>query len=132
MAKPIELLHAVNSYIEIIPNGTPLPTAEQSIQNHIDMYCVDPSDGFAKYLFACPQWPGQKSHGDPRLPYAHMTLSVDPHSKPLFERLQVYVSIDHDLIAEIKALSLMREEAKHDEIHDLEFGLSINEVLDKD
>ena len=130
LAKPIELLHADNSYIEIIPNGTLLPTADQSIQNHIDMYCVDPSDGFAKFLFARPKWPGQKAHGDPRLPYTHLTLPVDPHSRPLLERLQVDVSIDHDLIAEIQTLSLMREQAKHDEIHDLEFGLNVSAILD--
>ena len=128
LAKPIELLHADNSYIEIIQKDTSLPIAGQSTYNRIDMYCVDPSDGFAKFLFARPQWPGRESHGDTRIPYTHLTLPVDQRSKPLFERLRVEVTIDHDLIAEIRAHSLMRQQSKQARIHDLEFGLSVSEV----
>ncbi|MFP4438380.1 MAG: Hsp70 family protein [Chloroflexaceae bacterium] len=128
LAKPIELLHADDSYIEIIPAGTDLPLGGKAIHNRIDMYCVDPSDGFAKFLFARPRWPGRQSHGDERLHYAHLTLPVDSHSRPLFERLQVDVTIDHDLIAEVCARSLLRRKERQVPIHDLEFGLSITGV----
>lgn len=128
LAKPIELLHADNSYVELIPTGTTLPLDGKSIQHRIDMYCVDPSDGYAKLLFARPKWPGREAHGDARLPYTHLTLPVDLHSPPLFERLKVEVEIDHDLIAEVRALSPMRQQSRQARIHDLEFGLSVSRV----
>ncbi len=128
LAKPIELLHADNSYVEVIPTGTSLPLDGKAIQRRMDMYCVDPSDGFAKFLFARPKWPGRESHGDARLPYTHLTLPVDSHSQPLFERLQVEVTIDHDLIAEVRAISPMRRQTRQARIHDLEFGLSVSDV----
>jgi len=84
--------------------------------------------GGAKFLFARPKWPGRESDGDARLPYTHLTLPVDSHSKPLFERLHVEVTIDHDLIAEVRALSPMREQSRQARIHDLEFGLSVRGV----
>jgi molecular chaperone DnaK (HSP70) len=128
LAKPIELLHADNSYVEIIPTGTALPLDGKAIQSRFSMYCVDPSDGFAKFLFARPKWPKRESQSDPRLPYTHLSLDVDKHSKPLFEKLDVQVSIDHDLIAEVRAISTMRGHSKQARIHDLEFGLSVNGV----
>lgn len=130
LAKPIELLHADNSYVKIIPTGTYLPLHGNVIQNRMDMYCVDPSDGFAKFLFARPRWPGRESHGDARWPYTHLILPVDPHSQPLLERLQVQVSIDHNLIAEICAFSLMCEQTKQAWVHDLEFGLEVSDITD--
>lgn len=128
LAKPIELLHADNCYVEVISAGTGLPPEGQVIGRKMDMYCVDPSDSFAKFLFARPKWPSRESHGDERLPYSHLTLPVDPHCKPLLERLQVEVTIDHDLIAEIRACSLMRGQTRNICIHDLEFGLSVDGV----
>lgn len=128
LAKPVELLHADNSYVPIVPTGTMLPLDGKAIQQRLDMYCVDPSDGFAKFFFVRPKWPGRESHGDERAPYAHLTLSVDRNSPPLRERLKVEVTIDHNLIADLKAWSTMRDERKQARIHDLEFGLSIDHV----
>ena len=130
LAKPIELLHADNSYVEIMAAGSDLPFDGKVIQRKQDMYCVDPSDGFAKFLFARPKWPGRQSHGDARLPYTHLVLPVDSHSNPLQERLKVEVSIDDDLIAEVCVRSLMREETRQVPIHDLEFGLDVCSVID--
>ena len=130
LAKPIELLHADDSYVEIIRRGTLLPFEGKAIQQRIDMYCVDPRDGLAKFLFARPKWPGRESQIDERVPYTHLTLPVDQHSRPLLERLQVEISIDHDLIAELQALSLMQQEKKLAYIHDLEFGLSVSNVVE--
>lgn len=129
LAKPIELLHAPNSYIEVIPAGTDLPCNGTSIQYGIDMYCVDPSDGLAKFFFARPTWPGREAHGDQRLPYTHLALPVDPHSRPLFERLGVNVTINHDLIADIRAFSHLSKQARQTSIHDLEFGLSLQGII---
>jgi molecular chaperone DnaK (HSP70) len=132
LAKPMELLHADDSYIEVIPTGTALPLEGKAIQRRIDMYCVDPTDGYAKFLFARPKWPGRESHGDARLPYTHLTVPVDPHSKPLLERLRVEVSVDHDLIADVCASSEMRHNTQRRQIHDLEFGLSVSGVANAD
>jgi molecular chaperone DnaK len=129
LAKAIELLHADNSYVEVMEAGTNLPLAGETIQSKMNMYCVNPSDGMAKFLFARPIWPGRESHGDERLPYTHLTLPVDSHSRPLLERLQVIVTIDHDLIAEIRALSPGRGAARRAKIHDLEFGLNVSGVV---
>ncbi|HKP02116.1 MAG TPA: Hsp70 family protein [Chthoniobacterales bacterium] len=126
LAKPLELLHADNTYLQIIDSGTSLPVDGTVIQQRIDMYCVDPSDGFAKFLFARPKWPDRSSHGDERVPYTHLTLPVDRNSPPLRERLKVEVTIDHNLVAELRALSTMRESINEARIHDLEFGIGMN------
>lgn len=128
LAKPIELLHADNSYIEIIHTGTPLPLDGKTIGSKFSMYCVDPSDGFAKFLFARPKWPNRATLGEPRVPYTHLSVPVDSHSRPLLERLEVHVTIDHDLIAEARAYSTMRGHSRQTRIHDLEFGLSVSTV----
>ena len=96
-----------------------------AVQAHMDLYCVDPRDGFAKFLIARPKWPGQNAHGDARIPYTHLTLPVDSHSRPLLERLKLQVTIDHDLIATIRAESRMRAEERVAPVHDLEFGLNL-------
>ena len=126
LAKPIELLHADNSFVQIVPTATALPLDGKAIQQKVDMFCVDPSDGLAKFLFARPKWPSRASHGDERVPYAHLTLPVDTHSQPLLERLKVEVTIDHNLIAELRAYSTMRKQRTQARIHDLEFGLSVD------
>lgn len=129
LAKPIELLHADNSYIKVIPAGTELPSDGETISHRIDMYCVDPSDGLAKFHFARPTWPGHEAHGDNRKPYEFLALRVDPRSHPMFERLQVEATIDHNLIADVRARSLMRGETRRCSIYDLEFGLNVRGVV---
>jgi len=129
LAKPIELLHADNSYVQIVPTGTTLPLDGKAIQQKVDMFCVDPSDGFAKFVFARPKWPGRAAHGDERVPYAELTVPVDINSPPLLERLKVEVTIDDDLIAELRAYSTMRDERRQARIHDLEFGLSFDGLV---
>ena len=126
LAKPLELLHAGESYVALLNAGTDLPAGGGSLQMPpVSMYCVDPTDGFAKFLFARPAWPGRDSHGDARVPYAILLLPVDPHSTPLLERLRVTVRVDHDLIADLVAESIGRGAVSQATIHDLEFGLPI-------
>lgn len=45
LAKPIELLHADDSYVQVVPTGTHLPEAGKVVPRTMDMYCVDPRDG---------------------------------------------------------------------------------------
>jgi molecular chaperone DnaK (HSP70) len=45
LAKPVELLHADDCYVELVPGGTVLPQVGTLIQTRMDLYSVDPSDG---------------------------------------------------------------------------------------
>ena len=129
-AKPVEILHADNSFVEIVPSGAQLPFAGETINKRMDMYCVDPSDGFAKFLFARPKFPGLEAQGDERIPYAHISLPVDTVARPLFERLKLNILIDEDLIAKVEAFSEMSGERREIAIHDLEFGLNVGGTFD--
>ena len=129
-AKPVEILHADNSFVEIVPSGAQLPFAGKTINKRMDMYCVDPSDGFAKFLFARPKFPGLEAQGDERIPYAHISLPVDTAARPLFERLKLNILIDEDLIAKVEAFSEMSGERREIAIHDLEFGLNVGGTFD--
>jgi molecular chaperone DnaK (HSP70) len=119
LAKPLELLHAHHAYTPIVHSRTVLPIDGEQIRNVFSMYCVDPRDGFAKFEFARPKWPDRESSQDARVPYTHLTVEVDPHAKPLEERLEVEVRIDHDLIATVSAESQLVRSKRDKEIHDL-------------
>ena len=125
LAKPVELLNADDSYVTIVPAGTNLPIENESYEQELAMYCVDPRDGYAKFHFARPEWPARFHAGDRRMPYANLAVAVDPAAKPLYERLNVNVSIDHDLVAEVRTSSSLFEDEHRKEIFDLEFGMRI-------
>ena len=55
----------------------------------------------------------------------YLAVAVDPGAKPLYERLDVQVSIDRDLVAEIRTRSSLFEDEHRKEIYDLEFGMRI-------
>lgn len=125
LAKPLEVLHADDSYVTVIPAHTNLPCEGENIQTRMSFFCVDPRDGYAKFQVARPHWPGQVSSVDRRRPYVHITLPVDPFARPLFERLEAKVNIDHDLIARIEVKSSLTNISESAEIWDLEFGVSL-------
>jgi molecular chaperone DnaK len=125
LAKPLELLHADDTYVTVLPAGTQLPLENEGLQQGLGMYCVDPRDGYAKFHFARPEWPNRIQPSDPRLPYATLLVGVDATAKPLLERLEVEVSIDHDLVAGVSARSSLVGDAQTTEVHDLEFGLRV-------
>jgi molecular chaperone DnaK len=127
LAKPLELLHADDSYITVIPAGTKLPLENEVTSRSIGMYCVDPRDGYAKFHFSRPEWPNRTQQYDNRVPYGTLLVGVDATAKPLRERLEVDVSIDHDLVAHIEARSSLLEDTEEVEVHDLEFGLKVGD-----
>lgn len=132
MAKPLEILVADDSYVEIIPANTPLPIHGANIlKKSIDLWSVDPSDGFAKFLIARPKWPEKTAQTDDRVPYTHIALPVTPGVRPLLERLRLDLQVDRDLIVIASATSSMIRDGDErvSEIHDLEFGLSIGEAI---
>lgn len=132
MAKPLEILHADDTYVAIIPSGTVLPSDGGIVTNGLDMYCVDPRDGVAKFLFARPQWPGRDAQGDKRILYTCLTLNVDQHAEPLFERLKVTAEIDDNLIATVRASSEMSGARQEYRVLDLEFGINADAVSAKE
>jgi actin-like ATPase involved in cell morphogenesis len=124
LAKPIEVLHADNVYFPILRAGTPMPPTGEEIRQPISLYCADPRDGVAKITLARSRWPGSAST-DARIPYGCLTVEVDACAAPLRERLSLTVSIDHDCIARVTAISMLRGGTQALEIHDLEFGLGL-------
>jgi molecular chaperone DnaK (HSP70) len=128
LAKPFEILHADNSYVPIVHQSTRLPVEGDALQQKLSMYCVDPRDGFAKLQFARPRQPGRIAPSDPRSTYGTMTLGVDADAGPMFERIEVAVEIDHDLIATVRAQS--KGDRQLLEIHDLEFGLALQDDVE--
>jgi molecular chaperone DnaK len=127
LAKPLELLHADDSYVTVLPAGTQLPLENETTRQDLGMYCVDPRDGYAKFHFARPEWPNRTQPFDRRLPYATLLVGVDTSARPLLERLEVEVSIDHDLVAELSARSSLAADVQTTEVHDLEFGLRVGD-----
>ena len=122
LAKSISLLHAGDVFIPTINGGTRLPEANQQIADQFSFYCVDPRDGFAKFLLARSRWPGDT--GD-MIPYGQLAVRVDPNTLPLRERLHFSLKIDENLVVEAKARSDGAGHERTMEIHDLEFGLAL-------
>lgn len=127
LAKPLELLHADDSYVPVLPAGTQLPLENETMHQGLGMYCVDPRDGYAKFHFARPEWPNRSQPFDKRLPYATLLVGVDTSATPLLERLELEVSIDHDLVAGLSARSSLAADVQSTEVHDLEFGLRLGD-----
>jgi molecular chaperone DnaK len=125
LAKPIEFLHASDSYVEIVSAHTALPQEGEQISQPVSLYCVDPRDGFAKVQIARPRWPGRANAIEDRIPYACLCVDVDRNAPPLRERLELEVTIDENLVAEIGAYSSLSGFYKTVDIHDLEFGLQL-------
>jgi actin-like ATPase involved in cell morphogenesis len=125
LAKPLELVHADNSHIPILKAGTPLPREGQEISVPVTMYCVDPSDGEARFHFVRPDWPGRTATSDPRNTYKILTVKTDPTAQPLIERLELAIRVDPDLVVTVSAKSTGAMDEASEEIHDLEFGLGL-------
>ena len=124
LAKNVELALARNSHVSILDAGLEMPCEGEHRQSKIDLYCVDPSDGYGKFTLVCPNRPGVKiQSGDKRRSLCSFMLPVDAAAKPFFERLWLNVDIDQDLILRVDACSSVRGERRVAEIHDLEFGL---------
>jgi molecular chaperone DnaK (HSP70) len=125
LAKPFELLHADASYVPLLQSDLTLPTLGKTVATSFSMYCVDPRDGYARFLFARPASPDRVSATDARDPYAVAVVGVDPSAQPLLERLELKLGIDHDLIAHVDLTSSLVQDSRSLELHDLEFGLHL-------
>jgi molecular chaperone DnaK len=121
----VELLHADESYVTVVPAVAVLPIENEVGRWPLDLYCVDPRDGYAKLNFVRPEWPNRLQSTDRRLPYANLLLGVDSTATPLTERLNLEIAIDHDMVASISARSSLFGSDDRVEVHDLEFGMEL-------
>lgn len=130
LAKPLELVHARGTYLPLLDSGYRLPTENKETKlPPLILYCTDPRDGFAKLQFVRPRFAGNISNNETRVPYCIRMLPVDYYAKPFDERLKLELTIDHDLIVKVRAVSEIRQGLVEAKIVDLEFGLKVPESI---
>ena len=130
LSKPLEILVAGDtgrgSWLPLVDVDFRLPVENESVAaGNRRFYCTDPRDGQAVFEFGKPVKVGRVKPGDERQTMAMLALPVDPKARPLLERLQCNVRIDHDYIATVTAYSSGAGETVSTEIHDLDFGLAL-------
>jgi molecular chaperone DnaK (HSP70) len=127
LAKNVELLVARDSYFPAIKAGVQMPR-EGDVQKSelLSMYCTDPRDGIAKFQIMAPKKPGRNiQKTDERDILSNFSVEVDSKADPLFERIELQINIDENLILNVSAKSLIKGDEDNVEIHNLEFGLSL-------
>lgn len=125
LAKPFEVLHADDAYVALLAADVRLPTTGDTLATKFSMYCVDPRDGYARFLFARPKTPERGAISDRRDPYGVAVIAVDPTAAPLLERLEVNLTINSDLIVHIDLNSSLARDQRKIELYGLEFGLKM-------
>jgi actin-like ATPase involved in cell morphogenesis len=128
LAKPIELLIAdtseSGSYHPLVPAGERLPVENETMNaSNLRLFCVDPREGRAMVEIAKPIKPGRTSLSDARETIGVGYVEVDPDEKPLIERIQCTVQIDHDYVGRVVLASTAGRSSL--EFHDLEFALAL-------
>ncbi|MGI9249624.1 MAG: Hsp70 family protein [Pseudohongiellaceae bacterium] len=124
LAKDVELILARNSYLPLVKAGTTMPTEGDVLENTRHLYCTDPRDGVAKFQICSPNVTNTSVRlNEPRTNLGGMTVKVDSRAEAFFERLELDVQIDHDLILKAHARSLNIKDEDRCEIHNLEFRL---------
>jgi hypothetical protein len=114
------------SYLPIAPAGLRMPVENDNITvSNRKFFCVDPSDGTAIFEFAKPRAAGLVQISDDRETICVGTLPVDPNERPLLERLECEMRIDHDYVAHVTLRSQGRQENSQLEFHQLDFGLTL-------
>lgn len=137
LAKPIEILVADTSgrgtYHSLVDSGWTLPI-ENETQNvaNTRLFCVDPREGVAVVEVAKPVMLGKTSPNDPRSALCVAKVEVDPSARPLLERIECNLQIDHDYIAQVSLKSTGRGAQSSVKFHDIEFALSLVEAVSPD
>jgi molecular chaperone DnaK (HSP70) len=128
LAKNIELTLARGTRHVAIKAGSEMPR-EGGIQKTetLNLYCTDPRDGVAKLQLEVPA----RRHGryvqssDARNSLANLNVKVDEKSMRLFERVELNMWVDENLILKVEARSTVANDYDATEVHNLEFGLSL-------
>jgi hypothetical protein len=132
LSKPIEVLVAdtigTGTYYPLVDAGWPLPL-ENETQNvtNTRLFCTDPREGVAVLEIAKPAKLGRSSPNDPRQTLCVTRVLVDPKARPLLERIECHLQIDHDYVARVTLRSTGRGAETSEEFHDLDFGLSLSD-----
>jgi molecular chaperone DnaK len=128
LSKPIELLVADTSgfgtYHPLVLAGQQLPIENEVISvANLRLFCIDPREGRAMVEVVKPIKPGRTMVTDARKSICVGYVGVDSSAKPLIERINCQLQIDHDYVGKITLAST--DDRSSFEFHDLEFGLSI-------
>ena len=135
LAKNIELALARDNRHVVLKAGSEMPR-EGSVQRteRLNLYCTDPRDGVAKIQLEVPA----RRHGrhvqpsDQRNSLACLSVKVDEKSNRLFERIELDMRVDENLILQVEACSTVASDQDATEIHNLEFGLNLGGLIDAD
>jgi hypothetical protein len=112
--------------LPILRAGTPMPTDGDVYSDRFHLYCTDPSDGSAKFSIVAPtELYEQPQASHPRTSIGMFTVDVDKAAPPLYERLELDVEVDDDLILTVSAQSSQRKGSARSTYHDLEFGIGL-------
>lgn len=126
LAKNLELTLARGSRMTLLHAGLVMPFEGEERSEQFVLYCADPQDGFARFELVSPSKPGMSVYrGDPRRVLTHFQIKVDALARPFAERLHLDVKIDENLILRTHARPSNFEDMEVEEVHDLEFALSL-------
>ena len=128
LAKPIEVLNCHDVYVQVI-GGVLGSTAGRNADWEKDLTLLCRSTGWIRQGASGATLLARAGRSllEDRLPYACLCVDVDTNSQPLQERLDLEVVIDDNLIANVGVRSMLSDNYKEVEIHDLEFGLGVAE-----
>jgi len=126
LAKPLEVLVDYDSYFPLVKEDTVMPSHGQSFTDTLNFFVTDPRDGAAKIQLTSPIRPGKPMAATRRSILDIMSIKVDQKARKLFERLELQLQVDQNLIAQITAASTGPVPDRDSvSIHDLEFALSL-------
>lgn len=127
LSKNIEVALARGALHPVIRAGLEMPRQGMATDSiRLQLYCTDPRDGVAKIQLETPIRHGRHvQKTDLRDSLALLSVAVDSQAKELFERVDMGLTIDENLILTVEARSALREDTNRQEIHTLEFGLQV-------
>lgn len=131
LSKNVELSLARNSYMGLLDAGVEMPVEGERRTDEFSLYCVDPSDGHARFQIVTPLRVGRDVHrDDPRTVLSTMQVKVNSKAQPFMERLSLKVEVDENLILTGVVQSLNQRDAARCEVHHLEFALEVPKKKD--
>lgn len=123
LSKPVELQLARGAFYTLVNTQTEMGGGWK---DSVPLYCADPTDGVAKFLFCTPRRLGRAAESsESRVTLATMNLPVDTNGRPLVDRLELDLYMDNDLILKTRATNVQTQAQAEVEIHDLAFGLPL-------
>jgi len=124
LGKNLEFWHASQTWVPILLSGQYLPHGGRAAEPVVvDLYCADPTSGYAEINLARPKRARNVQSADQRQSYTLMRVPVIAERRPLSEKIRLSLTIDPDLIVQVEAHGAFALDEQWTEIHDLEFGI---------